>query len=134
MIYFIYGPPGSGKTTYALSKIVAGDIIIDFDRIAECITAQESHSLEFSLFDRIDNTFRYLVNTIEAYPGVRHTYIIRCAAERQDREPFKEIGAELYFMETPKIECIRNCTNRSGNYGRWKGVVDKWFKNYEEEL
>lgn len=132
MVFLIYGPPGSGKTTYAGGRMVDGDIVIDFDKIAEAITGKESHNIEWSLFDRVSDIFKYLVATIEKYPEVRNTFVIRCAPTREDREEFRLIGAKFVFMDTPKAECIRRAVQRSGNYGRWAKAINKWFQEYEE--
>ncbi len=133
MLYLIWGPPGSGKTTYAKSKMVDGDIIIDFDLIAEALTGMEVHCIEFSLITRVFDAFNYLVDTEAHFPNVRNTFIVKPCPTQEDRQRFEDMGAELVFMDTPQMDCVSRCVHRGEkfekeDFDRWTSVVKKWFE------
>lgn len=134
MIYLVYGPPGSGKTTYVKNHMSAGDIIIDFDLLSRALAGTDDHDRENILFDRINDCRNYLVNTINRYPEVRHTWVILCAPKKEDRELFVKMGATLKLIEEPASVCIARCRDRGENWQRWEKAIKKWFEDYEVEV
>lgn len=42
-IVLVYGPPGAGKTTHVQNTRAPGDIVIDYDRIAQALGSDVSH-------------------------------------------------------------------------------------------
>lgn len=131
MTYVIYGPPGSGKTTYAKQNMSAGDIVIDFDALYSALTFQPTREHEASTFDRVENLRRYLIRTIPDFPEIRHTWVIFCAPTEKERKELSALGAQFVLMKTDERECVRRCVARGGDYVFWKRVVQKWFKENE---
>ena len=43
-IHVIYGPPGSGKTTYVAQRRAPHDIVIDLDALAEALGSPDTHN------------------------------------------------------------------------------------------
>lgn len=47
MLYIVTGPPCSGKSTWVRDRAVTGDIVVDLDRIALSITAEDTPHHEY---------------------------------------------------------------------------------------
>lgn len=132
MIYLIYGPPGAGKTTYAKKHMSPGDVLIDYDLINQALTGCDGHTREQILFDRVNDCRNYLINTIDRYTEIRHTWVIACAPKRADRDPFFKMGAEAKLIQTPAPECIARCAERDGDWNRWAKAIKKWLEDFEK--
>ena len=133
MTYIIWGPPGSGKTTYAKLNMTDGDIIIDFDLLCVALTGMDSHKYEESLRDRIEGVREFLLNTCLAYPEIRHTWITVCRPRTVTRY-LSHANVEKRLMPTPERECIRRCVYRGGEFTHWQRIVKKWFEEFGDEV
>lgn len=133
MIYLIYGPPGSGKTSYVLEHIGPTDIMIDFDRIYAAISGKPEYTDIDNLFNRVLGVREYLETSIFDFPDVPNTWVIRGAALSEEREKWAGLGAREKLMLASKNECIRRISKdprRRGNQREWVQAVNKWFADY----
>lgn len=131
-VYLIYGPPLSGKTTYALERMKRGDIIVDIDLIYQSITGcnlyDKPNSLKMNIF-RIQDVM--IDNIKTRYGGWRNAYIVGGYPDRYKREMIANTtGAEIIFMDVDKEECLRRLksSSRNGNEKEWEKYINKWFE------
>lgn len=126
-LHVICGPPGSGKTTLANKLHRDGDLIFDFDKVAEAIAAP------------IDNRRGDYIGVIEAlrkavireaanYRGTIFVIITSfkaaLALERRHR-------AELTVLNVPSNVCVeRLIKDQRPGLERRIDAVKKWWKNY----
>jgi len=133
----IYGAPGSGKTTYVLKRMRRGDVVIDFDLIFSAISGREPHDKPANLlklaWDIRDDVYK---RVMEHREEVGKIWIIIGGAKRSDRNTIASwFNADLHHVEATPNECyarMRDDKTRPGGWQASKGVVDKWFMQYEK--
>lgn len=125
-VYIIYGSPFAGKETLVNQMREYGDLIVSMDRLFECISMQPSkpNNLRFNVFVMRDK----LIDMIKTrYGKWKDAYIIGGYANKQEREFLaKDIGAELIYCESTRVECMQRAPDEQ------KQWVDKWWNAYEE--
>lgn len=133
-VFLVYGSPLSGKTTYVSQIMQPGDLIMDMDRIWECISGQPTYikpgrlnAVAFAVRDEIMNAIRYKVGKWQ------HAYIIGGFPLVSERERIiQELGARPLYIDTAKEECISRlmqCTDMR-NKEEWLGYIENWWKRY----
>ena len=112
-LYIITGPPCSGKSTYAQTHAKAGDMVIDLDRIALSISAEETEHHSYPL--AIRNTAR-IMRKAAITPAVIHarkadTYLIDSKPGTRSRAIYKKNGAKFVEMSAPISILVERCRN-----------------------
>ena len=130
-IYIIYGAPCSGKTTYALERMNANDIIVDLDMIYEMLTGKDGHEhnegLRFIAF-KIRDTLYDIIKT--RYGRFNDAYIVAGLPHRGEREALaRRLGAELVYIDTSEDECIKRAEGRPSHTIQ---IIQNYFVNFEE--
>lgn len=133
-IFLVYGSPMSGKSTYVDSVAEPGDLIIDMNRLWECVSingkrAPKLNSVVFGVRDRLLEMIKYRVGKWDK------AYIVGGYPLISERERLcKELGAREIFIDTPKEVCIsrlENCKDR--NYSDNLKFIEEWWKRYTPE-
>jgi 5-methylcytosine-specific restriction endonuclease McrA len=133
-ITVVCGPPGAGKTTYALKQFKAGDLLIDYDQLMRAMTGVSSHWYPRSLmtfgWEARDAVLKHLES---GCPG--RAWIIDCGASRYRREEYRRrFNARVIVIEMPADECL----NRIGQDKfrdqsvDWVKLVSNWWAEYEK--
>ena len=135
-VYVVYGPPCSGKTTYAKRAAGPNDLIVDIDSIWECISNNPRYikpaalnrnvfSIRDALLDQVKTRFGNWENAyvVGSYPLI---------AERQRLQGL--LGCEFIFINKSKDECLTNLYKASDrDIKAWEGFIDEWFNRYQHE-
>lgn len=132
-IFLVYGSPLAGKTSYVESVREEGDLIIDIDRIWECVSGCPSHvkpkrlnGIVFGLRDRLMEMVKYKVGKWN------NAYIVGGFPLISERERIcKELGAREVFIDTPKEECIARLRNAKDRpIDDYEKYIEEWWKRY----
>lgn len=133
-IFLIYGSPMSGKSTYVDSVAEPGDLIIDMNRLWDCVSmngkrAPKLNSVVFRMRDRLLEMIKYRVGKWDK------AYIIGGYPLISERERLcRELGAREIFIDTPKEVCIsrlENCKDR--DYSDNLKYIEDWWKRFTPE-
>lgn len=130
-VYIVYGPPLAGKKVLVNQLSERGDLIIDIDRIYECISGQELYNkpnnLRFNVFAVRDK----LIDMVKTrYGQWQDAYIIGGYPDKNERERLaNELRAELIYCESTKEECYKTVRDTNKDE-EWYGFIDKWWDNY----
>jgi hypothetical protein len=73
-ITLIVGPPGAGKSTYAQTHANPGDLIIDYDRIAEALGANFKGAANLNGGGQNSDGGHFQAGTLPRYPSQPQTY------------------------------------------------------------
>lgn len=132
-IYVVYGSPLSGKSTFVKERMRNGDLIVDIDRIWDCVSAcgyEKPNKLKSVVFGLRDE----LMDMVKTRRGKWTTaYIIGGFPLISDRERLqKTLGAELIFIDTPKEECLARLEDVTDNRDKdkWKTYIEEWWCLY----
>lgn len=132
-VYLVYGSPLSGKSTFVMDNKEPGDLIVDVDRIWDCVSAvgyEKPDCLKSVVFGIRDE----LMHAVKVRRGKWNTsYIIGGFPLISDRERIqRETGAELIFIDTPYEECINRLETLDDGRDpvKWKGYIDEWWRLY----
>ena len=126
-VYLVYGAPLSGKSTWLADNMSAGDLIIDIDRIWECVSGckryekpKRLNAVVFKIRDELLNACRYrLGNWVCCY--IVGGYPLQIERERL----CKEMGAQEIYIEASREECLSRMADRPKE---WAAYIDEWFE------
>jgi hypothetical protein len=132
-VYIVYGSPLSGKNTLVNQLSCYGDMILDLDKLYECISGQalydKPNNLRFNIFALRDKMLDMIKTR---YGDWYDAYIIGGYPNKQERERLaRELGAELIYVESTKDECMLR-VDSSGKSAEWYKFIDKWWSEYVE--
>ena len=136
-VYFVYGAPCSGKTTFVNNIKGNSDLILDMDNIWECITGkryEKPNALKTNAFTLRD----CLMDMIKTRAGKwERAYVISGGAAKSERERLiSTLGAEPIFIDTDKQTCLERLASdkeRTPEQRKaWVDYINKWFTDYTE--
>lgn len=133
-VYLIYGSPCSGKSTYLDSVRIPGDLIVDIDRMRQCVSGQPTHILTPVLNQVIFGMRDYLMECVRYRRGKwKRAYIVGGFPLQAERERIcDETGAIEVYVDVSKEECLSRLEKNPNNRDveAWKGFIDEWWSRY----
>lgn len=137
-VFFVYGAPCSGKTTFVNGIKGNSDIVVDMDNIWQCITGGERYEKPPALKQNAFAVRDFLIDMIRTRAGRwENAYIIEGGALRSDRErKATTLGAQLLFIDESKETCLtrlqRDTERTEAQKKEWSKYIDRWFIDYTE--
>lgn len=132
-IYLIYGSPCSGKSTYLDSVKQRGDLIVDVDRIRQCVSGMNTYDIVPALNSVVFGIRDYLMDAVRTRQGKwNRAYIIGGFPLISERERIcKQTGAQEIYIESTKEECLRRFDAKpDGRDKEWKRYIEEWWERY----
>lgn len=131
-VYIVYGPPLAGKSSYVKEQMQYGDMIVDIDRVWECISGMnhlegKPDGLKRNVFAIRDILYDQVKKQVGKY---NNCYIVGGFALVSERERLaKEMNAELIYIDTTKDECFDRIDNIANKEIAkcYKEYIEKWF-------
>lgn len=110
MITVITGPPCSGKTTYARQHAKPGDIIIDFDLIAQALGSPDPHDHDPRLREITAAAWSAAVDRLTTgYPAMR-AWVIDSRPTRMRQFAYQRARAKIISLTAPAEELHQRAT------------------------
>ena len=137
-VYYVYGAPCSGKTTFVNNVKGNSDLIVDMDNIWQCITGGERYEKPNALKTNAFMLRDCLYQAVKTRAGKwERAYIITSGAVKGVRErEIEAFGAESIFIDTDKQTCLKRLagdnTRSQKQKEEWKAYIDRWFEDYTE--
>ena len=134
-VYYVYGAPCSGKSSYVESVKGNSDIIADIDLIWAAITGGQRYVKPDALKVNAFQLYSAVLDQIKTRAGKwERAYIITGGAHKGQRErQLAELGAEPIFIDTPKEVCLQRLNgDTQRDVTQWAGYIDEWFSVYQE--
>lgn len=131
-VYLVYGSPLSGKSSYVQSVIDPGDLVVDIDRIWECVSMQQPYQkpnrLKAVVFDIRDELYQCVKYRKGQWNSA---YIIGGFPLQTERKRMCDyLGAEPVFIDVSQEECLRRLDNQPEKPQEWGDYIREWFKIY----
>jgi predicted kinase len=102
-LYVITGPPCVGKSTWVRDRAKPGDIVVDLDRIALAITAEETPHHEYPAHIRKAAILirRTAVAVALSYARRGTSYVIHAKPSGKARNQYIRAGAHMIELNAP---------------------------------
>ena len=136
-VYYVYGAPCSGKTTFVKNSKGNSDLVIDIDLIWQSLTGGELYEKPDALKANVFAVRDCLLDNAKTRTGKwERCWIIEGGAVKAQRERrIMALGAESIFIDTDKETCLRRLMEderRANVIDEWKGYIENWFASYIE--
>ena len=133
-VFLVYGSPLSGKSSYVKERAGIHDLIIDIDKIYECISNNPMYIKSGRLYDCMDAVKQALFDCIKYKRGKWvNAFICGGFPFKGERERIcTEYGAEEIFIDTDKEMCLsRLQTVQDGrDIKEWEKYIRVWWDRY----
>jgi hypothetical protein len=136
-VYYVYGAPCSGKTTFVNSIKGNSDIVCDIDNIWQCITGGARYEKPNALKANMFEIQRCILDMIKSrYGKWERAFIIDGGAARTPRNNrINDLGAEPILINVDKETCLKRLENdpqrTQAQKAEWRKFIDKWFNEYQ---
>lgn len=137
-VYYVYGAPCSGKTTFVNSIKGNSDIVCDIDNIWQCITGGARYEKPNALKANMFEIQRCIMDMIKKRVGNwERAFVIDGGAAKTPRNNrIKDLGAEAIFIDADKETCFKRLANDNtrtqAQKAEWQKYIDSWFNEYQE--
>lgn len=127
-VYIVYGSPCSGKSTWVEEMATNDDLIIDIDKIWECISFCDKFNKPKKLQQNVFETRNNLLEQIKMRLGNwQNAFIVGTYPLKMERQRLADkLGAETIFIECSKDICLNRAKNDN-----WKEYIEEWFESFQ---
>lgn len=128
MVYTIYGPPCSGKSTYIKEHMQDGDIVCDVDLLYQAISIRDAHDADLYVHEVALQLKNNLLDIIrDRQGGWKNAYVVSIANTKEEVEQAKErVNAdECIFIDTPYETCMERAKERPPYF---QFLIQEWFQ------
>lgn len=130
MLHVLVGPPASGKSTYAETRAQPGDIIIDYDRLAQALTKpggpSHQHPVHLAAVTRSARTAA--IETAVRQAAHVDVYIIHSNPGPDRIRWYEERGATVHVIDPGRDVVMERCKRLRPK--RMIVVVDEWYRKW----
>lgn len=126
MLTVVTGPPCSGKSTYVREHARPGDIIVDFDVLAQALGNPTPHDPPDAIrWTAVMARRAAVLEAINQHRKGATAWIIHGSIPRPDLERYEREGAELIHLTATPAE-LHARVDKAGRPARWHRLVDEW--------
>jgi len=130
MLRVLVGPPASGKTTHALTHAREGDIIIDYDRLAQALTTPgaptHQHPNHLNAVTRAARNAA--IDTAIRQAATVDVWLIHSNPGPDRLRHYEQHGAEIIVIDPGRDIVIARCIKERPR--RMLAVVDEWYHKW----
>ena len=132
-VFVINGPPGAGKTAWALQKMTPGDMLIDMDFLCAALGGTtELYNDHAPVLGPALAMQETLYQAIEQRKGEwQSAYVVTASADKNAVAALvHRLGAQLVMLDTPLDECIARINNdkrRNGKQTLFTDLAKQWY-------
>lgn len=126
-VWLVYGSPCAGKSTWVHANANADDLIIDIDRIWECLSMQDKYHKNDRLKQNVFGVYNALIEQVKRRVGMwRNAYIVGGFPLVTERTRMCELlkARPIFIDETREV-----CESRAEN-DEWRGYIAEWFEDF----
>lgn len=127
-IYIVYGSPCSGKSTWVKDNASKDDLIIDMDKIWECISSCDKYNKPNRLKQNVFGVHNTLIEQVNLRVGKwKNAFIVGGYPLLMDRVRLADkLGAELIHIDTDKETCLSRSIDNE-----WNKYINDWWEMFQ---
>ena len=130
MLTVITGPPCGGKSTYARQHAMPGDIVIDFDLIAQALGSQVDHGHSDHIAAVAGRAWYAAVcEAIAQHHQGRRAWVVDTSPGEARRRQYEAAGARWATCTAPPGELHRRASE--SRPPQWHARIDQWLAGGE---
>lgn len=122
-VTIVCGPPCSGKSTYVREHMQPGDLVVDYDDIAQRLGSPRTHDHHASYHQRIEATIARAIAGIKAGRHER-AWIIRSSVTRA-RELAADLGGTVVVLDESD-DVLHERADKRPSPGRTRQAITEW--------
>lgn len=136
-VYYVWGPPCSGKNTFVRENKGNSDLVVDIDLLWQAATGGSLYYKPDALKTPVFMLRDSLLDIVKTRAGNwQRAWIIEGGARKGDRiRRIAALGAEDIFINTDKETCLMRLASdekRVNVQGQWHGYIEEWFAQYQQ--
>ena len=124
MITVVTGPPCSGKTTYVRSHAKPGDIVIDFDTMAQAFGSPATHNHSAAVRHITIQARRSAIHAAITVHEQTPVWIVDCNISTERLALYKRAGAQIVGLGADKAELHKRAAVERPPL--WHKLIDEW--------
>ena len=130
MITVVLGPPCSGKSTYVAETAKPGDVIIDYDVLAQAFGSPTAHDAPKAIgdvtFPARTSAINQVIKGVEADAWIIHT-----SPQPDQLERYRQAGAVFKTIDPGKDVCLERAA-ADGRPERTIAAIERWYADAAE--
>jgi hypothetical protein len=127
MLTIITGPPCAGKSTYLQQHARPGDIIIDFDRLAQALGSPVTHGHGEHIWKvTIEARDTAITTAVRCHARGARAWIVDSKPPSSRRSWYESQGARFADLTAPAAELHRRAT-QAGRPACVHDLIDQWL-------
>ncbi|MBU6289955.1 MAG: HNH endonuclease [Chloroflexi bacterium] len=122
-ITLVMGPPAAGKSTYVREHARAGDLIVDYDAIAESLGA-DPHQRGQALHPAINAARNAILRALRAgTTGASRAWIISAHPQADSKFPYHDV-----ICIDPGLEVARANAQAANRPADYRAAIERWYE------
>ena len=133
----IYGPPCSGKSTYAKGLMTDRTLLYDYDDLVRAVSLRTDHSLQQGVGHRYARAFRAtFAERLRDDDSAEHAYILASKITDNLRDELDGLDVEYHRMDVDKQTCLDRLAADDDRPDKdaWAQLIEKWFDEDAKEV
>lgn len=136
-VYYVWGAPCAGKSTFVRENMQRGDLVLDIDRVWEALSGQPAYIKPHELKAVVFNVRNAIFDNIKTRAGSwQQAFVIEGGALLGDRmRRIDALGAESVYIEASMEECLERLYDAPNgrDVKAWEGYINDWFSRYQPD-
>lgn len=124
MITVVTGPPCSGKSTYVRTHAQPGDVVIDFDILAQALGSPTPHNHTAPTRHVTIQARRAAIAAALTVHQQTRVWIVDCTISGDRMRAYRQAGAHIITL-TVEAEDLHRRASRE-RPGLWHRLIDQW--------
>ena len=136
-VYYVYGAPCSGKSTFVRENKGNSDLVVDIDLLWWAVTGGALYDKPDALKTPVFALRDSLLDVVKTRAGRwQRAFVVEGGANKGARERrIAALGAEPIYIDTDKETCYKRLANddtRAQVQQQWREYIDDWFMLYQD--
>lgn len=123
-IVLVVGPPAGGKSTFVDTHKSPGDVVVDFDRMAEAMGSSDTHTHSAGNVEATQAARNAVLTRLRRgdLSGARRAWIVSANPKAESMFPHHDLE-----VCDPGPEETHARATRAGRPGQWHQLIDSWY-------